>query len=281
MGASLSECVPQLIISEEESVDHCISDVILPESKVLSSPKKKVVQTNDNDEELETATDFDEFVSQFGSYFSITPSSECNPMSVQSSCSTSYTPYTLPKTSNCASTCTSSMGIQLLHIDVESSNSNHHIHDPNPKSPLSPARSLSLHRKSSTHHNDHEFKLIHMHCQVASCKAIKRIIKMLKWHSIAVNVDDNHEELIQKAMASQYDRYLLDDYQHIVNDHLFQLESIRKEINKQIEPCNVSSCAAYQRFTELVTKDLSQCDDATFCLDFMELIHCYIVHSKF
>eukprot|EP01084_Bolivina_argentea_P004545 8645_1 len=267
------------------------SPVVAVEPSMSDSKQAKTAVSSQNKEQTkESDIDTNEFVSQFGSYFSITPPSE-SAKSIVSISSSSFTDTTYDDASTCTVTNTDTVKPKSpqqpprIHLPLSVSSDTLYTvssADPysNSMSPVSPC-SPSFHRKSSTHHNDHEFKLgaFNGRCQVASCKAIKRIIKMLKWHSMAAAVDNNYEMLIQKVMSSQYDKYLLDDYQHIFNDHLFELQSIRKELNKQIEPCDVSVCVAYQRYDELVTKDLSQCDDATFCLDLMQLIHCYIVHS--
>ena len=119
---------------------------------------------------------------------------------------------------------------------------------------------------------------------VGSCKAIKRLIIALKWYE---NCAGNYDALIAKVKESTYDKYILDDYQHILNHHLIQeyhinsskeYQLIQNEISKQVEPCDVNYCSGFKRFSEVSKKNLSKSADHEFCMDFMDLIHCYLMH---
>eukprot|EP00483_Globobulimina_turgida_P008502 UN08519 len=138
---------------------------------------------------------------------------------------------------------------------------------------------IIVHHRRATFQNDNQFEIDEKCQNITSCKAIKRIIKALKWHSLSVN-DKKHTILFDKMMENQYNKFLIDDYQHILSEHLFEFKFIRAEINKQIEPCNINKCVVFERFLALSTNDLSDCDNQTFCIDFMALIHCFLIHSK-
>ena len=175
---------------------------------------------------------------------------------------------------------------------------------------LQPQKTPILQQKSGSFHHDHEYDNNDENCQnVSSCKAIKRIIRALKWYQMSQknegkgmenkennnynnnNIKDKRDKiLLNKIFGSGYDKYLLDDYQHILNHHLIQCmiditdneyELICTEINKQIEPCDIKRCIGYQRFQQIVKKDLSQCPQHVFCIDFMDLIHCYLMHNQY
>eukprot|EP01083_Nonionella_stella_P119984 359095_1 len=77
-----------------------------------------------------------------------------------------------------------------------------HTSNVSPYSPYSPVTPVTptTHRRSSTFQNNTEFKILHDNCQFGSCKAIKRIIKILKWHSLTVEKNNDYEALIQKVM---------------------------------------------------------------------------------
>eukprot|EP01084_Bolivina_argentea_P200864 343417_1 len=147
------------------------------------SPKKKH-RTNTEDVIPMNSQEMDDFIGQFGAYF--------NAPSAADTASTSETQYTL-SSDQCLSTAIT----------------------PNPtlKRKKSPP---PLHRRCSTFQNDNEFKIQHGKCQVVNCKAIKRIIKILKWHS-CFHERHKREALMHKVMDSQYHKYLLDDYQHVLN----------------------------------------------------------------
>ncbi len=137
----------------------------------------------------------------------------------------------------------------------------------------------TTHRRRATFQHDNQFEIDEKCQNIASCKATKRIINALKWHSLSFT-DKKHEILLDKIMENQYNKFLMDDYQHILSEHLFEFKFIRKELNKHIEPCNINKCVVFERFLALSTNDLSNCDTKTFCIDFMALIHCFLIHSK-
>ena len=119
---------------------------------------------------------------------------------------------------------------------------------------------------------------------VGDCKAIKRLIIALKWYA---NCKGNYEALISKVLETTYDKFILDDYQHILNHHLIQEYSInsskeyqliQNEISKQVEPCDINNCSGFKRYSEVSQKNLSKSADQEFCMDFMDLIHCYLMH---
>ena len=121
---------------------------------------------------------------------------------------------------------------------------------------------------------------------VGSCKAIKRLIVMLRWYA---QVNGDHEQIMQALIKSTYDKYIVDDYQHLLNYHLIhkyqinttkEYQLIQNEIAKHIEPCDRHTCPGYKRYHELSKKNLSKSDDYEFCQDFVDLIHCYLMHSK-
>ena len=157
--------------------------------------------------------------------------------------------------------------------------------------------SLSMRSVSYTNNNEYENDCYN----VSGCKAIKRIIRALRWYHIYIDNDNESEEnrgelLLQRILNCGYDKHILDDYQHILNHHLIQCvnsssnninngkseyELICDEINKQIEPCDIKTCIGYKRFQDIVKQDMTQCNDRQFVIDFMDLIHCYLMHNQF
>eukprot|EP01083_Nonionella_stella_P126505 382911_1 len=105
MGAVLSDvsqCTAQ-VISETETTDEFISDSTPSNTKAVSSQNKTQPKESDSED-----VDTNEFVSQFGSYFSATPSLECDAKIIHSSSSSADK--------------TSSSSIKPL-IDIQKSNS--------------------------------------------------------------------------------------------------------------------------------------------------------------
>ena len=132
---------------------------------------------------------------------------------------------------------------------------------------------------------------------VATCEAIKRVVQALKWYA---DIGNNKQLLLQKVRQqfgdNPYDNTLLRDYQHIINCHLerqFEINMgleyalIKNELNKQIGICDVNKCAGFKRYiTKKKDRDkkkkhiASPHDTDTFLMDFLDLIHCFLVHLE-
>eukprot|EP00484_Ammonia_sp_Unknown_P002343 CAMPEP_0197074780 /NCGR_PEP_ID=MMETSP1384-20130603/211280_1 /TAXON_ID=29189 /ORGANISM="Ammonia sp." /LENGTH=452 /DNA_ID=CAMNT_0042513621 /DNA_START=82 /DNA_END=1440 /DNA_ORIENTATION=+ len=117
--------------------------------------------------------------------------------------------------------------------------------------------------------------------RVDGCKPVKRLIVALKWYA---NCDGNYGKLVARIRASTYDKYIVSDYEHVLNEHLFrdesgglysEYQSIQNEIHLQMPACDISTCDGYVRCIE---KNLAESNEHEFCMDFMDLVHCYLVH---
>lgn len=145
----------------------------------------------------------------------------------------------------------------------------------------------SQQKSNDSHHSYgyHDANNMEKGClSVESCKAIKRLIIALKWYATC---NGNYQGLLHKIKESTYDKYIIDDYQHVLNHHLIQkdvtnssqeFELIQIEINKHLEPCDISTCSGYLRYNEVSKKNLSKSLNHELSMDFMDLIHCYLMH---
>ena len=136
---------------------------------------------------------------------------------------------------------------------------------------------------------------------VQNCKAIKRCIIALKWYSECVN---DRALLLERIMnefgGNPYDNYLLRDYQHILNCHLMQqfeikmgmeYSLIKNELNKYVGVCDIERCDGYKRYKAKMDekkensdgdkKKRKSQDEESFFLDFMDLIHCFLMHLEY
>eukprot|EP01084_Bolivina_argentea_P182654 315302_1 len=148
----------------------------------------------------------DQFICEFGSYFEAKHMSSMRTLiGTSDNKDSSDTQYSLSP---------SKQSSQSLQIEVKPSPINTIVkpelrsnNSPySPYSPVTPVTPNTHHRRSSTYQNNTEFKIIRDNCQFGSCKAIKRIIKILKWHSLTVEKNNNYEALVHKVMDHQYDK---------------------------------------------------------------------------
>merc|ERR1712228_599173 len=116
-------------------------------------------------------------------------------------------------------------------------------------------------------------------CEIESCESLKRIIISLKWYRDC----DDEFVFLSKMRESEYDQCLVRDYQHIVTQHIMlrrQYKLIQAEISKQITPCHAHHCDAFKRYNHLKKIDLFNAENQKFCMEFMDLIHCYLMHLQ-
>lgn len=124
------------------------------------------------------------------------------------------------------------------------------------------------------------------------CDSVKRMVRALRWYS---KYNNNPEQLYWKLVKTGYDKIILNDYQHILDQHLnnnnidgdinVQYEDIRDLVYEQIEHCDVNKCDGMKRF--LSTKNATNNVDMTelkdrisFYTHSMDLIHCYLLHLE-
>eukprot|EP01083_Nonionella_stella_P061085 159264_1 len=179
-------------------------------------------------------SDTDEFISQYGSYFSSATDDE-------SSHSDS-----------------SSVGTTPARINAKSFSSSV-PNTPIPMTPISP--------------------MVSPKCIVKQCESLRRIIDGLLWHA-AIPTDYNPKYVIQ--MDDEYTEHMVDDYQHILMEHLHCMDAIKAEVTKLVPLCNPKACGAAKRYSDLNSTDIlvSDCNDKQFFIYLMDLIHYYIFHSK-
>eukprot|EP01083_Nonionella_stella_P317071 1152834_1 len=106
---------------------------------------------------------------------------------------------------------------------------------------------------------------------VTECYALKRIIHALEWHATMHDGDTCDEVRVNEV---------LDDYIHMLTNHLSELDAIRAQVEQYIARCNPGKCAAHTRYVKLSSNELSHCDGTQFFLQLLDLIHCYIFHTK-
>eukprot|EP01083_Nonionella_stella_P084953 235255_1 len=207
--------------------------------------------------------DTDEFVSQYGSYFSSTGSTSTSMATSTASMSSSEDSQSTHTRSTSYSSSSSYTGSTSTYSDSESTGTVRHVRV-----------------------NSHEYsKSVHVidscdngKCQVAQCCALNRIIKALQWHAAFRN---SHTAIKNTCeMDESYTVHVMDDYQHVLMDHLFEMDAIRARVNRYVTLCQPNTCAAYKQYNELCAKDLSKCDEKQFFVNIMDLVHSYILHSN-
>eukprot|EP01084_Bolivina_argentea_P204369 349013_1 len=125
-------------------------------------------------------------------------------------------------------------------------------------------------------------------CSIDSCKSIKNLIDSMIWYQ---NINKNSNKLLQYSY-----KYLLDDFHHILHEHLSinhktiyeiqnEYENIYNEITKYINECDINKCVSYQRYSRDRGLDdekesfLYNDSQITFFIDTLDSIHCYFIHS--
>eukprot|EP00484_Ammonia_sp_Unknown_P022804 CAMPEP_0197031914 /NCGR_PEP_ID=MMETSP1384-20130603/10742_1 /TAXON_ID=29189 /ORGANISM="Ammonia sp." /LENGTH=513 /DNA_ID=CAMNT_0042461495 /DNA_START=33 /DNA_END=1574 /DNA_ORIENTATION=- len=146
---------------------------------------------------------------------------------------------------------------------------------------------------------------------VANCGSIKRIITALKWYDGYLRNEEQDEEeedeeeenvqlFLERIMdefgGNPYDNYLVKDYQHVLKYHLMhsfdismgiEYALIQNELNKCVGSCDVRRCQGFKRYraanpdggrSALRVEPQCSGDADSFFLDFMDLIHCFLMH---
>eukprot|EP01084_Bolivina_argentea_P009979 18621_1 len=246
MGSSNSIGAAEGTVHESNNSTHEMSLCSSPED--VDKARKPNTSAADCSNPIETSTT-EEFISQYGSHFSIsspTEDSDSESESTYMSCTRTDTMH--------------SQSSSIVITPIPTQNSIDH------ESPFTLAASLCL--------------------GIQDCKCTQRIITALKWHSQCVVQENNRMLWIEKIKESGFDKRFLADYEHIMSTHLLDLSTIRSEINNAVtllcDHMDSSQCFIYERFDELSRKDFSQYDvNETFYIHFMDLLHCHIFHSQY
>eukprot|EP01083_Nonionella_stella_P168249 567463_1 len=217
MGKQFSKCVGE----EEESY--------------VPPPRKSLKKGTNHHKRVET----DEFISQYGSYFSKAASSSSSGQS-QSSNDTF-------------------VGVSSSYSSTPSATATHTY--------TYSCSSVCMDKPPQGHR-----------CDVESCESLEHIISALQWHSSMQNCNDK----ILFKMDDDHTANLMDDYQHLLMNHLFEMDAIRAQVNELVPTCNPNNCGAYKRYTKLCSNDVSKCNNMEFLLfvNIMDLVHCYMFHSN-
>eukprot|EP01084_Bolivina_argentea_P188915 325052_1 len=186
MGASLGKC----IAAEETFID---------EMNMNSSPEDKTTgpstSTSDSSSTSWTSTvetSTEEFISEFGSYFSVSSLTEESESTNTSG--TSTTSDTDDATQSDAASLTPPCTIHVPH------HSAHHMSIFSASTMVTPVPAEAPKDDKSL------FNLPGGLCHgIHDCKAAKRIITALQWHSQSVIQNDDHMQLLQHIKASGYD----------------------------------------------------------------------------
>eukprot|EP01084_Bolivina_argentea_P291632 501239_1 len=197
---------------------------------------------------VDVPVETDEFISQYGSHFSSTYASS----SASSSSSAEYS----------ENTDQTFLSISSSYSKSESSYSDTHSHSCSTSMDKTPIpRSISTIRK----------------CKADECEPLARVITALQWHA---SVQTGQTTMFKRSEYTPND--VADDYQHLLMEHLFEMDGIKARVNQFVATCDTNTCGAHKRYLELCSIDVLQCDidDMQFYLNVLDLIHCYLFHSK-
>ncbi len=124
---------------------------------------------------------------------------------------------------------------------------------------------------------------------VEECLSLKRLINVLLIHK--KGIDMNNNDLI--SFIHENKREILDDYHHILYEHLNEDKTSQTECNEQFNLiykcifnnknnvfCDISNCCVYLRNNREREKTLVEYEtDLAVYMDIVDSIHCYFIHS--